>query len=135
MKQAALRLKRSRDEARLQRNLAEANLLEARQAVDDSFTKVSESVLPHTPGLQPLRKQLLEDSLRYYQGFVRRLADQHQGTGLPVSADARRRRFSAPTTCAKSAGVTTRDSTGRSAGRTKLRCPLEESHTVSVSAR
>jgi serine/threonine-protein kinase len=73
---AALRLKRSRDEARLQRNLAEANLREARQAVDDSFTKVSESVLLHTPGLQPLRKQLLEDALRYYQGFVGRLTDQ-----------------------------------------------------------
>jgi tetratricopeptide (TPR) repeat protein len=73
---AALWLKGSRDEARRQRNRAEQNFREARQAVDDSFTRVSESTLLHTPGLQPLRKQLLQDALRYYQGFVHRLADQ-----------------------------------------------------------
>ncbi len=73
---AAFWLKGSRDEARLQRNRAEENFREVRQAVDDSFTKVSESALLNAPGMQPLRKQLLADALRYYQGFVRRLSDQ-----------------------------------------------------------
>jgi tetratricopeptide (TPR) repeat protein len=73
---AALRLKLSRDEARLQRNLADANFRDARQAVDDLFTRASESTLLHAPGLQPLRRQLLEDALRYYQGFSRRLGDR-----------------------------------------------------------
>ena len=41
----------------------------ARQAVDDYLTKVSESTLLRAPqpGLQPLRKELLEAALRYYQ--------------------------------------------------------------------
>ena len=39
---------------------------------------------------------------------------------MPVSSDARKRRSSGRTTCAKSAGVTTRDSTCGSAGRTAL---------------
>jgi serine/threonine protein kinase len=73
---AWLRLRTSYDEVRLERNRAEENFREARQAVDDSFTRISESTLLNAPGMQPLRKQLLEDALRYYQGFVRRLGDQ-----------------------------------------------------------
>jgi serine/threonine protein kinase/tetratricopeptide (TPR) repeat protein len=73
---AWLRLRTSYDEVRLERNRAEANFRDARQAVDDSFTRVSESALLDAPGMQPLRKQLLEDALRYYQGFVRRLGDR-----------------------------------------------------------
>jgi len=73
---AALWLKGSRDEALQERNRAQANFREARRAVDDSFTRVSESTLLHAPGLQPLRKQLLEDALRYYHGFVQRLGNQ-----------------------------------------------------------
>ncbi len=44
--------------------------------MDDSFTRISESALLNAPGVQPLRKQLLEDALKYYQGFVRRLGDR-----------------------------------------------------------
>jgi serine/threonine-protein kinase len=73
---AALWLKTSRDEARLQRNRAEGNFREARAAVDDSFTKISESALLDAPGMQPLRKQLLEGALKYYRGFVSRLGDR-----------------------------------------------------------
>jgi serine/threonine protein kinase len=56
---------------------AEANLLEARAAVDDYLTTVSESTLLKSslPGLQPLRKELLQTALRYYQGFVRENQD------------------------------------------------------------
>jgi tetratricopeptide (TPR) repeat protein/tRNA A-37 threonylcarbamoyl transferase component Bud32 len=46
---------------------------QARSAVDNFFTVVSENDLFDAVGLQPLRKQLLEDALEYYQQFV----DQH----------------------------------------------------------
>jgi serine/threonine protein kinase len=56
-----------RVKAEQQRAVAEANYHKARQAVDDYFTRVSESKLLDVPGLQPLRKELLEDALRFYQ--------------------------------------------------------------------
>jgi eukaryotic-like serine/threonine-protein kinase len=70
-------LGRANAEARRQRDLADANFAKARQAVDDYFTAVSESTLLKSPlpGLQPLRKQLLESALRYYEGFVQRDRD------------------------------------------------------------
>ena len=73
---AAFSLKASHDEALLQGDRAEENFRQARQAVDDSFTQVSESALLNAPGMQPLRKQLLAGALKYYQGFVRRLGDR-----------------------------------------------------------
>jgi serine/threonine-protein kinase len=54
-----------------ERARAEASFRQARQAVDESFTIVSESKLLDVPGLQPLRKQLLDSARRYYQGFLR----------------------------------------------------------------
>jgi serine/threonine-protein kinase len=64
-----------REEAR-QRELAQDNFRKARQAVDDYLTSVSESKLLSSPlpGLQPLRKDLLQGALKYYQEFV----EQHQ---------------------------------------------------------
>jgi tetratricopeptide (TPR) repeat protein len=59
---------RQRDEAREQRRLA-------RQAVDESFTLLSDTTLIYEPGLEPLRKQLLQAALRYYEGFVRQHGD------------------------------------------------------------
>jgi serine/threonine protein kinase len=53
-----------------QRRLAEENSRQAQQAVDDYFTKVSESKLLKVPGFQPLRKELLETALAYYQRFL-----------------------------------------------------------------
>jgi serine/threonine protein kinase len=73
---ALVRLRRSYDEVQLERGRVEANFLEARRAVDDSFTRISESALLNAPGMQPLRRQLLEDSLKYYRGFARRLGDR-----------------------------------------------------------
>jgi serine/threonine protein kinase/tetratricopeptide (TPR) repeat protein len=60
------------DETRRQSHLAEDNFRKARQAVDDYLTKVSENRLLKSPapGLQPLRKELLETALKYYQAFV-----------------------------------------------------------------
>jgi len=52
-----------------QRQIAEENARKARQAVDDYFTLVSESQLLDVPGLQPLRKKLLESAFTYYESF------------------------------------------------------------------
>lgn len=63
--------------------LAEANFRQARTAVDEYFTTVSESKLLDVPGLQPLRKELLEAAQKYYQDFLRKRA-----TDPSVRADA-----------------------------------------------
>jgi tetratricopeptide (TPR) repeat protein/serine/threonine protein kinase len=57
---------------------ARANLQKARQAVDDYFTQVSATPLLDTPGLEPLRKQLLDTALNYYQDFIRQYGDDPQ---------------------------------------------------------
>jgi serine/threonine protein kinase/tetratricopeptide (TPR) repeat protein len=61
-----------------ERNSARANFHKAQQAVDDYFTQVSENKLLKSPlpGLQPLRKELLETALKYYQGFVEEHPDE-----------------------------------------------------------
>ena len=61
---------KQRQAAESHRAQADANFRMARRAVDESFTVVSESKLFDVPGMQPVRKQLLEASLRYYTGFV-----------------------------------------------------------------
>jgi serine/threonine-protein kinase len=74
--EANARTEQARREAEGQRDLARENFDKARQAVDDYFTQVSENKLLKSPlpGLQPLRKELLESALRYYRAF----AEQHQ---------------------------------------------------------
>jgi serine/threonine protein kinase/Tfp pilus assembly protein PilF len=52
--------------------LAETNFQEARNAVEELLIRVSEGRLKHLPGMQPLRKELLESALKYYQSFVDR---------------------------------------------------------------
>jgi serine/threonine protein kinase len=66
---------RQRDAAQEQRQQAEANLRKARQAVDNSFTLISESTLLNHPTLEPLRKQLLQSAVRHYEDFVREHGD------------------------------------------------------------
>jgi serine/threonine-protein kinase len=77
LSQANTRTEQQRREAQRQRDLARANFEMARRAVDDYFVQVSESTLLRSPqpGLQPLRKQLLESALKYYEEFVRQGAD------------------------------------------------------------
>jgi serine/threonine-protein kinase len=53
-----------------ERAKAEANFRQARAAVDEYFTNVSESRLLKVPGLQPLRKELLDSALKYYREFL-----------------------------------------------------------------
>jgi len=50
---------------------AQSALAQARKAVDDSFTVLSEQRLLHEPGMQPLRRELLSTALKYYEDFVR----------------------------------------------------------------
>ena len=47
----------------------------ARQAVDRYHTDVSESVLLNEPGMQPLRKKLLEAAKEFYEKFVKERAN------------------------------------------------------------
>src|SRR5262245_28680704 len=54
---------------------AEDNFRKARQAVDEYLTQVSQSKLLNVPGLQPLRKELLESARSYYQEFLRDRGD------------------------------------------------------------
>jgi serine/threonine-protein kinase len=66
-----------------ERAKAEANFHQARAAVDEYFTTVSESKLLNVPGLQPLRKELLDAAQRYYRDFLR-----ERGGDPSVRADA-----------------------------------------------
>jgi serine/threonine protein kinase len=66
-----------------QRRIAETNFRKARQAVDEYFTKISESRLLNVPGLQPLRKDLLESARKYYEEFLK-----DRGNDRTVRADA-----------------------------------------------
>lgn len=70
LSRANARTESERRRAESLRLTAEANFQKAREAVDEYFTKVSQSKLLNVPGLQPLRKELLESSRKYYQEFL-----------------------------------------------------------------
>lgn len=53
-----------------QRQLALHNYQLARKAVDRYHTEVSESVLLHEPGMEPLRERLLQSAREFYATFV-----------------------------------------------------------------
>jgi len=53
-----------------ERDRAEQNFREARDAVDRFYTKVAEEDLLRAEGLQPLRQNLLEQALEYYRRFL-----------------------------------------------------------------
>ena len=69
------------EEARLSQARAEESLQQARQAVDDLFTRVSEDALLNQPGMQPLRRDLLRRARDYYEKFLK------QGQGDPSLRD------------------------------------------------
>lgn len=69
-------------EATRRRNRAEASFQQARQALDSYYSQVSESQLLQVSGLQPLRRELLQPALAYYQAFI----EQH-GDDLTVRAE------------------------------------------------
>jgi eukaryotic-like serine/threonine-protein kinase len=88
----AVRAVQAEQLAQEKRKLADENLQKARQAVDEYFTLVSETKLLDAPGIQPLRKELLEAALRYYEAMLRQRPDDPfiiadlATTGLRVSA-------------------------------------------------
>lgn len=57
--------------AERQSALAEESFQQARKTVDKFFTQVSETELLDVPGLQPLRRELLESARKYYKDFLR----------------------------------------------------------------
>ena len=52
------------------REEAFAHLQKAREAGDQFFSHISESTLLDEPGLEPLRQQLLETAVSYYEGLI-----------------------------------------------------------------
>ena len=65
---ALVRARRAEDQALY-------NFSRAQQVVHDFLTDVSENELLEAPGAQPVRKQLLERALRYYESFISEHAD------------------------------------------------------------
>jgi tRNA A-37 threonylcarbamoyl transferase component Bud32 len=67
---------------------AEQNFRKARAVVDRFFVKISEERLLNEPGLQPLRRELLEMARSYYEGF-----EKDRGRDPEVRADLARTLF------------------------------------------
>jgi tRNA A-37 threonylcarbamoyl transferase component Bud32/tetratricopeptide (TPR) repeat protein len=65
-----VRLAQEARETEFERQLADHSFRAARNAVDEQFTFVSQETLLDRPGLQPLRRQLLLGSQKYYQEFL-----------------------------------------------------------------
>jgi serine/threonine-protein kinase len=59
-------VERQQKETAQQRDLAQRNLDRAVQAINDSLIIIGEEELLDTPGLQPLRRRLLDEGLVYY---------------------------------------------------------------------
>lgn len=66
---------RERSHAEEQRQEAEANFQRALEAVDKMLTRVSEARLLHVPQMELVRRDLLQDALRFYQEFLRERGD------------------------------------------------------------
>src|SRR5262249_32205361 len=77
----AVRATRADGLAQAQRRLAKANELKAHQAVNDYYTAVSDNTPLTQPTPEPLRQQLLQAALRYYQEFVREHDDDPELQG------------------------------------------------------
>ena len=67
---AAARERRTAQDAVRERQRAEANLRTAREAVDKLFTNVAQQLV-NKPHMEQIRRRLLEDSLEFYQGFLK----------------------------------------------------------------
>jgi eukaryotic-like serine/threonine-protein kinase len=61
-------------EAEKERRRAEQNYRTAREAVDRLFTRVAER-LQDQPHMEQIRRELLEDALEFYQGFLKQRSD------------------------------------------------------------
>jgi tetratricopeptide (TPR) repeat protein len=66
---------RAYDAEKVAHRRAEANFQRTRGAVHDFFTTVSQSKLLDVPGVQPVRQELLESAVRYYQALAKERDD------------------------------------------------------------
>jgi tetratricopeptide (TPR) repeat protein len=62
---------------------AEANFKRALDAVDQMLTRVGEVQLLHVPQMEPVRRELLRDALRFYEEFLK-----ERGESLMVRSEA-----------------------------------------------
>jgi serine/threonine protein kinase len=68
--------------AEVQRLAAEAHFQQAREAVEECFSTVTEDPELQEPGLEAARRVLLQTALKYYRRFL-----EYQGGSRPVQAD------------------------------------------------
>jgi tetratricopeptide (TPR) repeat protein len=64
-----------RDRALKAEDQALANLKKAREAVDQMLNRVAGERLDNVPLMEPIRKALVEDAVRFYQGFLQQQSD------------------------------------------------------------
>ncbi len=74
---------RQKEAAERQRQRAEANYHKSLSAVEQMLLRVGEERLADVPQMEQVRRKLLEDALRFYQGF---LAEQGDEPGLRLGA-------------------------------------------------
>src|SRR5262249_14326089 len=79
----------ARQRAERERERADRNFRKARQAVDDYFTAVSQNKLLGEPGMEPLRKELLDKAQKYYDDFAQEEAGDPSVRGELASASYR----------------------------------------------
>ena len=75
-----------------QRRQAEANFQQARQAVDQMLTSTADR-LAHYPEMSDVRRELLEEALAFYNGFLEQRSDDPAVRKETALAYARRRRW------------------------------------------
>jgi serine/threonine protein kinase len=80
---------RERDNAEKNKQSAEANFQSALEAVDQMLTRVGETELLNVPQMEPVRRNLLQDALRFYQEFLRKRSDSPQVRSEAASAYVR----------------------------------------------
>jgi serine/threonine protein kinase len=66
---------RERDRAEERKREAETNLKGALKAADQMLTRVSEVKLLNVPQMEPVRRDLLQDALSFYQAFLKEKGD------------------------------------------------------------
>ncbi|MFH1266107.1 MAG: serine/threonine-protein kinase [Planctomycetota bacterium] len=65
----------AREEAEAAQEQSEESFRQARAAVDNFYTRVSEDTLLNQPGMQGLRRELLSEAHKYYQEFLSQRGD------------------------------------------------------------
>jgi eukaryotic-like serine/threonine-protein kinase len=78
---AYVREQASKQVAQSERANAERSAYDAREAVDTYYTKISQSKLLGVPRMEPLRRDLLQAAMKYYEKFV---AERQGDTGLEL---------------------------------------------------